>query len=1024
MTKEFEEGLKQIDMLSPNKEEVTGLVLSYEDCKNEYERAIWEEVRVRYHGDGVYFRRYPNLMPSIPQIIIYDTSNRRLDEGDIAQFHKKIWNSGIVPLAYVFTKTEIIIFNTNRTPFDKTGKLQYSVFDKILLGEEIEENLEKKRNFSAKLFDNGFFLEQGQYKDSFNVRNSSYESLLIALKQVRQNILRLPVFKNHHQIAHKLLVMSILLKYLEERKDEEGNNVLGKSFFERFQGASCLIDVFNKKGACLELFDYLSNKDQYNGSVFKWDNNEERAILSNIDLTDFSYFLSGHLDKNSQLSIWEQYDFNYIPIELISNIYEEFLGKIQGVVYTPPFLVSMLINECMPLTKEAALKFKKNNYCYKILDPACGSGVFLVMAYIRLIQWWRICNDYKRPTKDVLKEILRKNIYGIDKDANAVQLTYFSLCLSLCDLLSPKDIYPDNLHFDDLLGKNFISNDFFELEALNKVPDDFCLIVGNPPFGSFNSGELKSEYAIQIESQLTRAKVREAIPQNEISLLFADRAMHHIQEEGLLCMILPSANTLYYQNSYRFRQYLSNNYNIPQIIDFTHIARVLFKANTGTKEKGADVATLALFVEKKAPTNDRTLHLVIKRTKAVKEKIYFEIDKYDFHWVPKSRIGGKCPSDRLIWKANYLGGGRIIHLLSRLQQVSFTFGDLLESKQKESDWIVGEGIKIGNSKRNKEKYQNETDRLAILQAKELLDASEKIELSKLERKYARADFLFGKEYIDSGKLRANGIVSGEKETLSYKYYYKDWVSKPLLFEPPLLLIRETIDGDKLPMDFIDHGVAYSSQIIGIHSPQVDSIQLKNIFKNLSRYSRLYSFYLLATSGRTLIAKANSILMGDIKNLPYFDKEFSLCETEEAIVSDVLNYASDFRSQGEKSRVVLPVVEEDVLFDFGYVYTKLLNSAYSNLKAGKPKVFETFIIYPFYFGDVLELGEDTVALNDLLKRLLQKEDQSSNLRINRILRLYDDNAIYMIKPNQLRYWLKSVAIIDADETFCYLSKNGL
>lgn len=66
---------------------------------------------------------------------------------------------------------------------------------------------------------------------------------------------------------------------------------------------------------------------------------------------------------------------------------------------------------------------------------------------------------------------------------------------------------------------------------------------------------------------------------------------------------------------------------------------------------------------------------------------------------------------------------------------------------------------------------------------------EKIELSKLERKYARADFLFGKEYIDSGKLRANGIVSGEKETLSYKYYYKDWVSKPLLFEPPLLLIR-------------------------------------------------------------------------------------------------------------------------------------------------------------------------------------------------------------------------------------------
>ena len=56
--------------------------------------------------------------------------------------------------------------------------------------------------------------------------------------------------------------------------------------------------------------------------------------------------------------------------------------------------------------------------------------------------------------------------------------------------------------------------------------------------------------------------------------------------------------------------------------------------------------------------------------------------------------------------------------------------------------------------------------------------------------------------------------------------------------------------------------------------------------------------------------------------------------------------------------------------------------------------------------------------------LKKEYTYANLRIIRVIRLYDENAIYLIKPNQLRYWLKSVAINDADETFYYLSQNGL
>ena len=64
--------------------------------------------------------------------------------------------------------------------------------------------------------------------------------------------------------------MSILLKYLEERRDEYGNNVFGANFFQKFGNANTFVDVFKTKGACLQLFDYLSNKDQYNGGIFCW----------------------------------------------------------------------------------------------------------------------------------------------------------------------------------------------------------------------------------------------------------------------------------------------------------------------------------------------------------------------------------------------------------------------------------------------------------------------------------------------------------------------------------------------------------------------------------------------------------------------------------------------------------------------------------------------------------------------------------------------------------------------------------
>ena len=86
--------------------------------------------------------------------------------------------------------------------------------------------------------------------------------------------------------------------------------------------------------------------------------------------------------SSGQRALFDIYDFSIIPVEFISNVYEDFIGKEQqaekGAYYTPKFLVDYIL-------KETVEKHLEKNPTCKVLDPACGSGIFLVQA-LRLLQ--------------------------------------------------------------------------------------------------------------------------------------------------------------------------------------------------------------------------------------------------------------------------------------------------------------------------------------------------------------------------------------------------------------------------------------------------------------------------------------------------------------------------------------------------------------------------------------------------------------------------------------------------------------
>lgn len=987
LTKKFKFGLEKLDMYVPNRHDSSGLVLVEELPQNEYEYIALEKAR-KYNVNAVYFRRFDSGRAPIPQVYIYDFTQKEWDEDEAGELHKKLWNSGQVPLFFIFTKTEIKIFNCLQKPeIDRnSGKVIASPMETIKLAADIEKELNKLKEFSARKFDNGSFWETSKYKDDFKLNEGSYETLIENLKAIRNDIIKKGILEK--EMAQKLLVMTILVKYLEERKDEQGNKVFPPHLFGNFAtGAKTFTDLLKKRGSCLKLFDYLSK--HFNGEIFEWQDETERIKLSQTDLKPFAEFLEARTETTGQLTLWPLYSFNDLPIELISNIYEEFLENKSGVVYTPPYLVHFLIDEAMPLNEP-----KVN---FKILDPACGSGIFLVAAYKRIIEWWRLRNDWKKPGLNDLKKLLIENIFGVDIDPEAVLLTIFSLSLVLFDELSPKIIW-EELKFDNLRSSgNLFDKDFFELIIKQELGEKFDLIIGNPPIISN-----LTQPARIIEEKYKKNRVR--LPDKQISLLFLEQSLTVCKPYGLLCLIQPSGFFLYNYGSFEFRKYFMLTCNVKQILDFSFLREIIFGS--------ANAAVVVVFAKKEEPELKNILHATFRRTKLAKEKIYLELDYYDMHNV-SYETAIKNP---LIWKSNLLGGGRLHHLVTRLSKLKPKLGDYLKDKIKNHGWVMAEGFIVGN--------KDEINRLREYTVKDqILTHHERVELKRLQKKYKRADYLTNKKTLPTEALTEDGINENKIHILKEKYFIRNRKKNKLIFNGPHLLIKEGAATNSIPIAFRDDDLSFKHKIIGIHASEEYREKLLAIEHKINK-SRIILFCACAFSRQHLISRGSAILKKDIESIPFPEdmNELDVSEIEKILVDDMLDYMPDFRNKGEKSKVMKPVTKKQ-LHLFGETYCKVLNSVYENFHPYELIISSNFVFFPVYYGEKPAIeSSDPDKFENSLNQLIYKKI-GGNLRITRVLRIYDDNIIYLVKPKQVRYWLRSVAVRDADETFADLVKQG-
>jgi hypothetical protein len=875
----------------------------------------------------VYFRRFDEGRASQPLALVVDNATGTLGTADLARVHRLAWLTGIAPLLYVGWPTRVDVLSCARgADFLVDGQERYAPAKQIEIAGAIAAELER---FSAQRLADGSLWEDPLNANLAAHKESAQAALIDAIVKIDREL-----EGDSNPQLRRMVLSTVLIKYLDDRR------VFPNAWFARFSpGASSFFDVLaaGNPNAIDDLFEQLGKR--FNGDVFAG----AMKRISSKQLRKLADLVEAR-SEGAQRVLWARYSFEHLPVEVISNIYQRFVRG-PTAVYTPPFLASFLLDRVMPYDAIQGTE--------RVLDPACGSGVFLVGAFKRLVNAWRAKNDWARPDVNTLKQMLRTSIFGSEIDPFAVELTAFSLCLALCDALRP-DVIWKQLKFDKLCGENLTARDFFETPPSGH----FDLVVGNPPFESKLS-------AAAIRHDRNAENTRPKLPDKQIAHLFLERAIDLLGDRGRICLLQP-AGLLYNRNLGQFRAHLFGRCRVDEVLDFVSI-RGLYD--------GADTKTIAIVASAGTPRTDDTIaHVTLRRSMSAKQRIALETDHYDRHSVRYAQV------DSLVWRANLLGGGRLPQLAQRFAVLP-TLADFLEARK---DWIFSEGFKVGNG---------------VVPAPEL---------SALRLLTGRAMTGDG---IDESKIVETVSVPGFERPRDLR-----------LYRPPVIVIHEHED---LAMAFVGrHAFGFDATMAGIKAPERDRAELRAVFDRLVARRRQYRFLCALLGTTALNRKATAIGKSDIDALPYPENEdqMDLAFWETVLQDDVLDGMLEYVRIGQESRIAREPASDEAVLAYAETFRRMLGSVYSNLQIASPVRAGNVVCQPFHFGtkpdpaavDVM----NAVRLHDVMFA-----DNGGPLRTVRVLRYYAENMMIVAKPNRLRYWIRSTAIRDADETMMDLYRDG-
>jgi type I restriction-modification system DNA methylase subunit len=332
---------------------------------------------------------------------------------------------------------------------------------------------------------------------------------------------------------------------------------------------------------------YKEYDDKYNSKLFAHHLCDD-LYIDNEPLQEVIEGLN-HSKDNSY-----RYDFSIIDSDVLGNIYEQYLGNIlkstpkrakleeskvhrkeQGIYYTPSYIVDYIVKN----TVGEYIKTHKPEEIRKvrILDPACGSGSFLIRSYKELENYWK----QQYGTQETLKfdegesfysmkvEILKNNIFGVDLDPKAVEIAQLNLLLQISERKHRLPLLQSNIK----IGNSTIENSEFSDKAFQWEEEfqdimkegGFDIVIGNPPY--INAIQLTKSLGNNVK-EVWKENYESARGAYDIYVLFIERAIKLCKPSGFVSFITPNK---FFSSPYgiAFRSWASSNSHLLRVLDLS-----------------------------------------------------------------------------------------------------------------------------------------------------------------------------------------------------------------------------------------------------------------------------------------------------------------------------------------------------------------------------------------------------------------------------------------------------------------------
>jgi hypothetical protein len=961
--------------------------------------------------------------------IIYFRLVDRIEPKRVFDIHRTFWNQGVAPILVLVAADEVHVYSGLSSP------ALHPQPDKEPAGfvEKLRRTADELQAFMLAVETGEYF---HQHRPSFDPRQRVDRDLLRNLKATRDLLDKVPAAKLEPLTLDALLCRVVFACYLFDR-DVIDRKYLKDAGIEKAEHLKDILGRKRRSEAKSELYTLFSQLGQdFNGDLFSDDLDAEERQIKAEHLAIINDFINGTDPVTHQPSFWP-YEFGIIPIETISAIYEHFLKaagaqekKESGAFYTPRFLAELVLDRTLTAVPRLLDK--------KFLDPACGSGIFLVGLFNRLAEQWNRENpkaDYDAKLKG-LTTILKTNLFGIDKNRSACLIAAFSLYLALLDQLSPPDIrrvlkkikvLPRLIVEEGIDAETIRCADFFTVQAT--LPKLMDFVIGNPPWAKAK-GKTAPALAWCAQRGLP-------FPGKQIAAAFVLKTPEYLAQGGKACFVLPHSLLFNHtESAVEFQRHWFKTHAVEVILNLSDFQRFLFE-------------------EAEAPA------LVVRYTKQKPADSAHQIE----YWSPKTdwavthaEVISVLPQDRaritirevlndlkdadapLIWKERYWATSRDSRLLDRLRLYP-RLRDVLRQRGEESGkrWIIAEGFEpFGTNDPPATRRQLCLPQTARVEA--------------------------GTHDLDLFMLPEDCDIQP-----SLNLDLRRGISDTSIFKKPLVLVTEGFS----KVAFANFDVAYRHGIRGIHGPAEDASQLA--FLAFYLRSSLARYFLFHTSASWGVSRAR-VDIDDLMRLPFpLPEQTDNPHRAAQIIKDVRKILADAAAKasgatlGRDNIVAGAQARAEALageyFDINEIEKILIDDTNAIIVPSvRPTRLRTEVptILPAREGDYAEYvkllcdtlngwaspryevqgktisdgklgvgmvvlektvrGEEARHLNgatkDALVHLhrLQKGAAKGRgtMELVRGLKVFDKTLLYVTKPNGRRFWTRTAALNDADE----------